>query len=74
MSDDVVGCVGRVVTRIRGGQSPGEISLLLHGTSELFMAYSDAVLERGDHVLVITSRGSRSVDVIAWDAGAPLSE
>ncbi len=63
---DVVGTVGRVVTRVRGDAGPGEVEVMLNGCIELFIAYSDTVLERGAAVLAIRTRAARAVDVIGW--------
>lgn len=64
---EVVGQLGTVVTRIRGSGGPGEVRIRVRGTAEVVIAYADAVIERGADVLVVTSRGARAVDVIAWD-------
>ena len=67
MADDpVVGTVGEVVLRVRGADGPGEIIAVVRGTREKFIAYSDEPFECGARVLVISVRGPRSVDVIAW--------
>jgi hypothetical protein len=62
----VVGSLGTVIVRIRGGELPGEIVATVRGTRETFIAFADTVMERGASVLVISSRGQRAVDVIAW--------
>lgn len=38
----------------------------VRGGSETFLAWSDEPLERGATVLVIESRGTRQVVVMAW--------
>ena len=63
MDEEVVGKLGTVVTRIRGGESPGEVRLLIRGAPENFIAYSDTPVERHETVLVFNSRGNRAVDV-----------
>ena len=63
MDDEVVGKLGTVVTRIRGGEAPGEVRVLVRGTPENFIAYSDAPVERHETVLVFHDRGNRAVDV-----------
>ena len=63
MDGDVVGRVGQVVTRIRGGDRPGEVRLPVRGTTETFIAYSTTPVERFETVLVLSSRGDRAVDV-----------
>ena len=67
MADDaVIGQVGEVLVRVRGGDRPGEIVTTVRGIRETFIAYADSPLERGASVLVVGTRGPRSVDVVAW--------
>jgi hypothetical protein len=66
VGDSAVGKVGQVVHRVRGTTGPGEICVLVGGTYETFLAYSDGVLERGTEALVISARGSGSYDVVPW--------
>ena len=63
MDQEVVGKLGTVVTRIRGGELPGEVRVTVRGTHETFIAYSDTPVERHETVLVFHSRGNRAVDV-----------
>ncbi|MCU1669577.1 MAG: hypothetical protein JWP40_2504 [Blastococcus sp.] len=63
MDREVVGKVGMVVTRIRGGDLPGEVRVTVRGAHETFIAYSDTPVERHETVLVFHSRGNRAVDV-----------
>ena len=63
----MVGTVGRVITRIRSGNTPGEISLMVRGCPEVLIAYCDTPQAVGERVLVINTREAHSVDVIAWD-------
>jgi hypothetical protein len=60
---EVVGKVGTVLTRIRGGALPGEVRLPVRGTTETFIAYCPVLVERHETVLVVHSRGERAVDV-----------
>jgi membrane protein implicated in regulation of membrane protease activity len=63
-------CVGRVgvlSVATRGGDGPGEVLVKVRGGSEAFLAWSQEPLPRGATVLVIDSRGARTVDVIEWD-------
>ena len=64
--DSPVGCVGVLVIGTRGGGGPGEVLVRIRGGSETFLAYSDEPLPRGETVLVIDSRGARTVDVTPW--------
>ena len=63
MDPEVVGKLGTVVTRIRGGDRPGEVVVLVRGTQETFIAYSDDPVDLDETVLVFSSRGNRAVDV-----------
>ncbi|MFI0723724.1 hypothetical protein [Streptomyces sp. NPDC021224] len=63
----VIGCVGELLLGTRGSAGPGEVLVRVRGGTETFLAWSDAPLERGSRVLVVDSRGTRQVDVIAWD-------
>jgi hypothetical protein len=61
-----VGKLGHVVTRIRGGEKPGEVTIPIRGGAEVYLAYCDQPVERSTPVLVIGSRGSRCLDVVPW--------
>jgi membrane protein implicated in regulation of membrane protease activity len=62
----VVGCTGKLVLGTRGAGGPGEVLVRVRGGTETFLAWSDEPLERGTTVLVIESRGTRQVVVMAW--------
>ncbi|WP_405481573.1 hypothetical protein [Streptomyces sp. NBC_00009] len=62
----VVGCTGKLVIGTRGSEGPGEVLVRVRGGSETFFAWSDEPLQRGTTVLVIESRGTRQVVVMAW--------
>jgi membrane protein implicated in regulation of membrane protease activity len=62
----LVGKLGSVVRTVRGGRLPGEIQVVNAGERDLYLAYSDEVLETGTRVKIVRSRGSRQVDVEAW--------
>jgi uncharacterized protein YcgI (DUF1989 family) len=40
---------------------------------ETFLAWSDTELPKGTTVLVVETRGQRTVDVVAWDVPEPTS-
>jgi hypothetical protein len=63
VDDEVVGKIGTVVHRIRGGDRPGEVCVRVRGVQETFIAYSAEPVERHTTVLVFHSRGHRAVDV-----------
>ena len=50
-----------------GQAGPGEVLVKIRGGSEAFIAWSPEPLQKGTSVLVIDERGSRTVDVSAWD-------
>ncbi|HEX2819320.1 MAG TPA: hypothetical protein VHO07_04010 [Streptosporangiaceae bacterium] len=62
-----IGCVGVLSVGTRGGGGPGEVLIKIRGGSEAFLAWSDQPLPRGATVLVVESRGARTVDVIEWE-------
>jgi hypothetical protein len=66
VGESAVGKVGQLVSRVRGAAGPGEVCVLVSGTYETYLAYSDAVLERGTEVLLISSRGAGSFVVVPW--------
>jgi hypothetical protein len=68
---EVVGKVGTVLTRIRGGALPGEVHVPVRGATETFIAYCPSPVERHETVLVIHSRGARAVDVEPAPWAAP---
>jgi hypothetical protein len=61
-----VGCIGVLTIATRGQAGPGEVLVKIRGGSECFIAWSPAPLPKGTTVLVIESRGTRSVDVSDW--------
>ena len=70
--ESVIGIVGMLVIPTRGPAGPGEVRVRIRGGSEKFLAWSPTPLPKGTTVLVIDSRGSRTVDVVEWDD--PLGE
>jgi hypothetical protein len=72
----VIGCVGVLHVATRGGDGPGEALVQVRGGTEAFLAWSEQPLPLGTRVLVVESRGFRTVDVVAWPeaAGDPLDE
>lgn len=67
-----VGSVGVLIVATRGADGPGEVLIKIRGGSEAYLAWSDRPLEKGATVLVIDSRGARTLDVIEWDD--PISD
>jgi len=70
-----VGCIGVITVATRGQAGPGEVLVKIRGGTETFIAWSPEPLVRGTTVLVIETRGERTVDVSAWtDPLDPLPE
>lgn len=66
MDDSTLGCLGVVTVATRGADGPGEVLVKVRGGSETFLAWSENPLARQTPVLVVASRGTRTVDVVAW--------
>jgi len=64
--NSLIGCIGVLSVATRGAAGPGEVMVKIRGGSEAYIAWSPAPLPRGATVLVIESRGSRTVDVSEW--------
>lgn len=62
-----IGCEGVITIATRGPDGPGEVLVRIRGGSETFIAWSPEPLPKGTTVLVIESRGARTVDVSPWD-------
>ena len=62
-----IGRVGVLSVGTRGEAGPGEVLIKIRGGSEAFLAWSDEPLPKGATVLIIESRGGRTVDVIEWE-------
>jgi membrane protein implicated in regulation of membrane protease activity len=65
--DALVGAFGVLTVATRGQAGPGEVLVKIRGGSETFLAWSPEPLPKGTSVLVIESRGRRTVDVSQWD-------
>jgi hypothetical protein len=64
--ESVIGSIGVLLIGTRGANGPGEVLVKIRGGSEAYIAWSPAPIPKGATVLVIESRGSRSVDVSEW--------
>ena len=64
--DPVIGAIGVLIVATRGAAGPGEVLIKIRGGSEAYIAWSPDPLPRGSTVLVVESRGLRTVDVSAW--------
>jgi hypothetical protein len=63
----VIGSIGVLTIATRGQDGPGEVLVQIRGGSETYIAWSPDPLPRGSTVLVIESRGTRTVDVSSWE-------
>jgi hypothetical protein len=63
---EVIGCTGVIRVATRGAAGPGEVVVKIRGGSETYIAWSPEPLPKGTTVLVIESRGRRTVDVSQW--------
>ena len=64
--ESLIGSIGVIIIATRGAKGPGEVLLKIRGGTEAYLAWSAEPIPLGATVLVINSRGSRSVDVSAW--------
>jgi len=62
-----IGSVGVLTVATRGGAGPGEVRIKVRGGTEIYRAWSEGSLPRGATVLVVDSRGARTLDVIEWE-------
>ena len=65
--DSAIGHMGVLVIATRGAAGPGEVLIKIRGGTEIYLAWSETPLPRGATVLVIESRGARTVDVAEWE-------
>ena len=70
--ESAIGTLGVLTIATRGTGGPGEVRLRIRGGSELYRAWSEKPLPMGTTVLIIETRGARTVDVIPWTD--PLDE
>lgn len=73
MAASAVGLLGRVVTRIRGGELPGEVRVVHGGMPHDYLAFAEHPLPVGADVLVIATRGARQLVVEPWTLDATTS-
>lgn len=64
----VIGSVGRLLVATRGPEGAGEVLLSVRGSKEAYLAWSEEPLSKGAQVLVIDTRGPRTVLVEAWSS------
>jgi hypothetical protein len=61
-----IGKVGSVTHRVRGGDRPGEVKVVVAGLPHHYLAFCPVEVSVGERVLVINVRGPREVDVEPW--------
>lgn len=72
MSDNaVLGCVGVLHVATRGEAGPGEALVQVRGGTEAFLAWSERPLPKGTRVMVVETRGARTIDVVEWPESPP---
>jgi hypothetical protein len=62
----LIGSIGVLLVATRGQAGPGEVLLKIRGGTEAYLAWSINPIPKGATVLVIESRGTRTVDVSEW--------
>jgi len=65
----LVGSLGIVHLRVRGGELAGEVRVVVEGLPHYYLAYAPHAIEAGEQVVVINNRGGRQLDVEPWPAG-----
>ncbi len=65
-SQSLVGALGTIAFRVRGGAQAGEVRVVMQGLAHHYLAFCPTALEVGQHVVVINNRGGRQVDVEPW--------
>ena len=71
----LIGSIGVLLVATRGKAGPGEVLLKIRGGTEAYLAWSSNPIPKGATVLVIETRGARTVDVSEWaDPLEPFSD
>jgi hypothetical protein len=65
-SRSLVGALGTVHMRVRGGERAGEVRVVVEGLPHYYLAFCAHPIAAGKQVLVINDRGGRQVDVELW--------
>jgi membrane protein implicated in regulation of membrane protease activity len=66
-SQALVGTLGTVTIKVRGGDRPGEVRVVVEGIAHYYIAYCEHAVPVGKQVLVINVRGARQIDVEPWE-------
>ena len=67
MGQKLVGKVASVTHRVRGGEQPGEIRVVVGGLPQHYLAFAPVAVPVGTQVLIVHVRGPRQVDVEPWE-------
>ena len=67
MQHSLIGATGVLIVATRGADGPGEVSLRIGGATESYLARSAEALARGTEVVVVDTRGARTVEVESLD-------
>jgi hypothetical protein len=68
----LIGKIGVVTARVRGGSLPGEVRVVVQGIPHYYLAYCPVPVEVDAQVLVINNRGPRQIDVEPWQETGPV--
>jgi hypothetical protein len=71
-ASSLIGKIGVVTARVRGGALPGEVRVVVQGIPHHYLAYSPEPVEVDTQVLVVNNRGLRQVDVEPWQQAGPV--
>jgi membrane protein implicated in regulation of membrane protease activity len=66
VGQQLVGKVGSVTHRVRGGERPGEVRVVVGGLPHHYLAFCPIAVPVGAQVLVVNVRGPRQLDVEPW--------
>ena len=64
---DLIGKIGSVTTRVRGGELAGEVRIVVSGLPHYYLAYCPHAVPTGTKVLVVGVRGARQLEVEPWE-------
>ena len=67
VGQQLVGTVGSVTHRVRGGERPGEVRVVVGGLPQDYLAFAPVEVPVGAQVLIVHVRGPRQVDVEPWE-------
>ncbi len=62
----LVGKLGTVTTRVRGGDKAGEVRVVVEGVPHFYLGFAPTEIAVGTQVLIIGLRGARQIVVEPW--------